>query len=142
MTICFTGEWKDLKGMGYSFHKLYAANYICYQKDDVLIWKKGSEVGIDDFHGNSDKVLQYLIDRDFTVPNTFNIVVLNRKTKQMEEYDKTKHEDIFVFENLSEEERKEFYKTYKKTLLSEEVIACVKELYEKGWIEIREKESE
>lgn len=138
MTMYFTGDFKELKGMGYSFHKMYAGNHICYRKEDVRIWKKGKDVEMDHFYDHSDKVLQYLIDNNFTVPNQFNIIIFNQKTNQIEEYDKKKHESVFLMGVLTDAEMDEFYKTYEKTYLTEETIVCVKELYEKGWIEIRE----
>jgi hypothetical protein len=34
----FTGQFKDLKPMGFTFHKLYARNYKVYMKEDFSIW--------------------------------------------------------------------------------------------------------
>lgn len=38
MDIKFTGDFKKLKPMGFTFHKLYAHNYKVYEKNEVWVW--------------------------------------------------------------------------------------------------------
>ena len=54
MKIKFTGDFKKLIPMGFTFHKLYASNYKVYEKSKVWIWvAHGGYVEIDDFFSNS-----------------------------------------------------------------------------------------
>jgi hypothetical protein len=105
----------------------------------LWIWKKGKEVEITDFNTRSSKLFEYLVLNNFIINNKFNIVVFNNCTFEMEEYDKTKHEDVHQFEKLTEEEMDNFYKTYKKTLLDQKIIDELKYLYENKWIKLSEK---
>jgi len=43
----FVGEYKQLQSMGYTFQKLFAGNYMSWRKDDLIIWKRGAELCID-----------------------------------------------------------------------------------------------
>lgn len=139
MKIEFIGDFKKLKSMGYRYQKLFAHNYICYHKNELWIWKKGNEVEITDFNTRSSKLFEYLVLNNFIINNKFNIVVFNNSTFKMEEYDKTKHEDVHQFEKLTEEEMNQFYKTYKKTLLDQNIIDELKYLYENKLIKLSEK---
>jgi hypothetical protein len=125
--------------MGYRYQKLFAHNYVCYHKDELWIWKKGKEVEISDFYSRSYKLLEYLIINDFVINNKFNIVVYNNDTYEMEEYDKTKHEEILLFEKLNDEEMNRFYKRYKKELLDQKIIDNLKYLFENELIKIATK---
>lgn len=40
----FTGDYAKLKSMGYTFCKLFAANYMAWSKGGMFIYKKGAEV--------------------------------------------------------------------------------------------------
>lgn len=44
--IKFKGDYSQLKNLGFSFQKLYANNYMQWEKDGVRIFKKGSELTI------------------------------------------------------------------------------------------------
>ncbi len=46
----FTGEYKQLKTMGYEFQKLFAGNYMQWHKNGLRIFKRGSDIT----HGNID----------------------------------------------------------------------------------------
>lgn len=52
--IRFTGDYSQLKSMGYSFQKLYAGNYMQWANESTehlcstRVWKKGAEVTIDE----------------------------------------------------------------------------------------------
>lgn len=139
MHIGFLGDFKQLIPMGYKFSKLYAGNYICYHKDGIWIWRKGKEVEIDDLYGQSYVLLNYLIQNDFKIGNEHNIIVLNREEAKIEEYDTTKHSDFFLILNKSSDEEVEsFYKRYYKKYLRQEIVDCLKQLYEMNLIEIKE----
>lgn len=42
--VKFTGEYGKLKTMGYTFQKLYAANYMSWHRGDLFIFKKGHDI--------------------------------------------------------------------------------------------------
>ena len=63
MRIKFTGDFKDLKPMGFTFHKLFARNYKVYEKDGLWIWvHRGGYVEIDDHYGNSGYIAEMILD--------------------------------------------------------------------------------
>jgi hypothetical protein len=68
MLIKFTGDFKDLKPMGFTFHKLYARNYKVYEKSKVWIWvAHGGYVEIDDFFSLSGYIVKAIWDGTFPV---------------------------------------------------------------------------
>jgi len=44
----FTGKFKELVPLGYTFHKLFANNYRVYRKNDIWIWVSRREIMIKD----------------------------------------------------------------------------------------------
>ncbi|MCU7667480.1 hypothetical protein [Bacillus thuringiensis] len=145
MEIQFAGDYKGLKPMGYRFLKLYGDNRICYRKEDVWIWRRDKYVEINDLDVDySALVFKYLIDNNFKINNKFNIIVINTKTKSVEDYDATKHEDLFLFTQFNDSEidgeLNKFREKYRKTRLTTETIECLKELYEKQLVVIESDE--
>lgn len=68
MLIKFTGKFKDLKSMGFTFHKLFARNYKVYEKKKVWIWvHRGGYVEIQDFYGLSGYILKAIWNGTFPV---------------------------------------------------------------------------
>lgn len=59
--VKFTGDFSELKKLGYSFQKLYAANYQQWNKDNIRVWKKGQEVTHDDLGNQFPAVLNMLL---------------------------------------------------------------------------------
>jgi len=47
--VKFTGEYKKLKPMGFTFQKLYAADYMQWERNHFRVWKKGSEITHDEY---------------------------------------------------------------------------------------------
>lgn len=45
--VAFTGEYNQLKPMGFEFQKLYASNYQQWSLEDLRVWKKGAELTFD-----------------------------------------------------------------------------------------------
>lgn len=66
MRIKFIGKFTDLKGMGYTFHKLYAMNYKVYIKDDVLIWVAGRDVELNSID-HPAKIAKMILDDTYPV---------------------------------------------------------------------------
>ena len=70
MNIKFTGDFKQLKPMGFTFHKLFANNYKVYEKDDVWVWvANGGYVEIRDLYNLSGYVLKAIWNGTFPVYN-------------------------------------------------------------------------
>lgn len=68
MKIKFIGKFKDLKPMGFTFHKLYARNYKVYEKKKIWIWvAHGGYVEIQDFYSLSGYILKAIWDGTFPV---------------------------------------------------------------------------
>lgn len=59
----YTIKEGELKSMGYTFQKLYAANYITYRKKigdyAIWLWSKGKTVEIDDWHQHTINILNF-----------------------------------------------------------------------------------
>ena len=62
--IGFTGDYSQLKHMGFEFQKLYAANYMqwCHEDADIRIWKKGADLCISRIQGMEGQLLQMMLD--------------------------------------------------------------------------------
>ena len=63
MEAKFTGRFRDLKPLGYKFHKLFANNYKVYEKNDIWIWvARGGYVEVGDFYKLSPYVIKVILD--------------------------------------------------------------------------------
>jgi hypothetical protein len=73
--IKFTGEIKNLKHMGFTFHKLYASNYKAYENEDVEMWifVKGRDV-----HLNSLSEDQFEKAFDMIITDTYPLYESDR----------------------------------------------------------------
>ena len=68
MIIKFTGDFKQLIPMGFTFHKLFARNYKVYEKNKVWIWvAHGGYVEIADFFSLSGYIMKAIWDGTFPV---------------------------------------------------------------------------
>ena len=68
--ISFTGDYSQLKTMGFKFQKLYAANYMQWHHEEsgIHIWKKGADVTINCVTGMEGQLLQMMLDKvEFTM---------------------------------------------------------------------------
>ena len=137
----FTGDFKELKKLGFEYRKTHEQNCIYYRRDEVLIWKKGRDIELADCYGKSDVLYQYLEENDFQIPNRFQVAVINMETGKAEDYDQTIHEGHSFMNVYTDEEMNQFYKRYKKMIVSSETIESVRELHEKKWIEVEEEKS-
>lgn len=141
MEIKFTGDFKKLIPMGYRFTKVWANNYICYQKEQVYIWKKGKDIEITDLYHRSYLVLQYLIENDFQIQDEHNRIVINKEEHKAEHFDFDRHTGIALYlKGATHEEIESFHNTYRTITIIPEQIAVLKELYELNLIEIAEGE--
>ena len=142
----FTAPIKELKPRGYTFQKLYAADYVTYRKEfgkhgsyKIWLWKKGRQLEINDWYGSTGDVIecyknnieQWKIDNSkLSVPMSGMSLNLNNKTgevtlRDMEEY-------LKMFMSKDEKIVKEWYDTYREVIihidLFEEVLKEVEYL--------------
>lgn len=99
---------KEFKKRGYTFQKLYAANYKTYRKTlegyKIWIWVKDKMIEINDWHEHTSKVIDfYLKYRDYTpeelTKSDYLKLQLNHKTGHIQLFD---YEEYFkVFETGS-----------------------------------------
>lgn len=47
--VKFTGDYSKLKGMGFTFQKLFAGNYMQWCRNHFRVWKRGAELEHDRF---------------------------------------------------------------------------------------------
>lgn len=47
--VKFTGDYSKLKGMGFTFQKLFAGNYMQWHRNSFRVWKRGGDITHDDF---------------------------------------------------------------------------------------------
>lgn len=47
--VKFTGDYSKLKSMGFTFQKLFANNYMQWERDGFRVWKKGAELEHDEW---------------------------------------------------------------------------------------------
>jgi len=68
MKIKFTGDFKKLIPMGFTFHKLFARNYKVYEMNKVWIWvAHGGYVEIDDFYNLSGYIVKAIWEGTFPI---------------------------------------------------------------------------
>lgn len=151
----FTGNFRDLKKLGFHFQKMYAANYRCYTdySDNNLldeypfwIWQKGREIEIHDWYGLTAPVLEYIQTHEL-IPRTINhpkfkstidyfTLICNRKTHEVRE--KTRSDDplnIYFMRKdnkISEEECQRLINELKKSQEDcREIIVSPTDLFKK-----------
>lgn len=56
--VKFTGEYSKLKGMGFTFQKLFAGNYMQWEKNGFRVWKRGAELEHNEY--NLFKLIKFL----------------------------------------------------------------------------------
>lgn len=136
--IVFTGDYKELKKLGFQFRKTHEQHLIYYKNKEVYVWKSGNEVEMGDCHGHDAIFLAYFIQHNFSISNPFNQLILNTKTLQVEEYDFKTHDAVFLSMQgiITEEEIHETYETYSKKRIDEATLSTLQDLYEKNWISI------
>lgn len=143
----FYGKFRELIPAGWEFQKLFARNYRQYSicpagkwVDTIRVWQHlGGYVEINDFFGNSEDVVKYYVNGGTEMP------VLNRKTGEIESYDRSKHNSITLMcemeskgaaEQDIRDAMKKFGETWKEVHLNAQTIAYLKKMIEWGWIKI------
>ena len=113
MITKFTGKFTDLIPAGFTFHKMFAKNYIMYQwekqkysSESIQVWKHhGGYVEINDLGIYSALIFEAFAYKDllqhFTKTahdnTTYYKFVLNRTTQKLEKYDYTIHDVMYQY---------------------------------------------
>jgi hypothetical protein len=74
----FIGDFKDLKPMGFTFHKLYARNYKVYEKHELWIWVAERQIQYRHFNGPTfEKIINMILTDTYPI-YTETVYVMNR----------------------------------------------------------------
>lgn len=153
--IKFIGRKSDLKGMGYTFQKLFAMNYNCwhksideYSEQAVWIWDKGKQVEIMDLYGISYVILEEVIikNRDgYRYKNdTRSRFILEYETKTLHDYDfKNTIEYKIATNQISDDELakacREYTDKYRNVGIDDKLKDILRELWQRKMIEISDR---
>jgi hypothetical protein len=153
--VKFTGKFRDLIPQGYKFHKLFARNYRCYNKecggahsgDKLWIWQHlGGYVEIKDFFDDTFRFVEEIIDGTYhrwkkRIATPFreydaNWLILNRKTGEIITYDShiTTRREMYFSDDA--EVLNEYCDTYREANISENMIQEILRLHNAGMIEV------
>ena len=137
--IGFTGDYAQLKNMGFEFQKLYAGNYMQWhhEKADVRIWKKGADVTISKIQGMEGQLLQMMIDETVFPVKHSNIIgyyielyvntVLNNLTLD------SRGHDAEVILNCTN-------RSWQSIMMNRDTILLLQQLGKLGWIYVKDVE--
>lgn len=132
----FTTPIKELKPRGYTFQKLYASEYITYRKEfgehndyQILLWKKDSQLEIDDWFGSTENIIncykdnleQWKIDNaKLPRPRSCMTLNLNRKTGVATLRDMKEYYGMIMSDDAKIQEK--WYDTYREVVLHIELF--------------------
>ena len=140
-TIGFTGDYSQLKNMGFVFQKLYAGNYMQWHHDesDIRIWKKGADLTISRIEGVEGQLLQMMFDHQ-----VFNIqkgafgyhlrMFRNRVTNEL-----THNGDAYYAEI---DEVGYLDRVWSPIVMNQDTMLMLQKLGKLGWIHVKEMEGE
>ncbi len=77
-----------LKARGYTFQKLYAADYKTYRKKfnrdmTIWLWVKGSLIEINDWHEHTGAIIDFYKTNCRNLDGEYVIIFVNRKTSEI-----------------------------------------------------------
>ncbi len=155
--IKFIGRKSDLKGMGYTFQKLFGMNYNCWHKSideyssqTVWIWDKGKQVEIIDLHQNSYIILEEVIIKNRSGErlnnDTMSRFMLEMETKTLHDYDfkhtieyKVATNQISTDTETLKKAFGEYADKYRTVRIDDKLKDILRELWQRKMIEISEK---
>lgn len=148
--VKFTGDYSKLKGMGFTFQKLYAGNYMQWEKNHFRIWKKGSDITHDSY--DLFKLISFLETKPLLKKHEFKD---GRVSYSMFKFYTNPAENIYDYFAFTEENLNRHIQHMKdvsayiadKSLpepeylgdwewVDEKTLAFIKELKDMGWYEL------
>jgi hypothetical protein len=155
--VKFTGEYCQLKTLGYSFQHLYAGNYQQWNKKDLSVWRKGEDVTHDKFGHRFPAILSQLLNADINnLPfkrcnyyrDTYWVrIYIHKETyectfdpekykaariRMYESYDRIRKQEAMGLAPTSELEIDEWI----EVLLTPKCVEPLQELVNRNWIQI------
>ena len=144
--VKFLGDYSKLKGMGFTFQKLYASNYMQWEKNSFRVWKKGAELEHDDY--NLFKLITFLrTNPEMKVWNNGESFWLYKFHLEADEsewnyypYSEENHKKygdwnkLWIADDYDEDNPPAYLGT--SLSLGKEVIDFIKEWDDMGWIEL------
>ena len=140
----FTGEYGKLKSMGYTFQRMYAANYMCWHKNELYIYKRGAD--ITSGHPNLYKLITFLRTnpavRRYDYGISFFKFYTDLSTNEYEYLPVTEENKQKYIDNLKAwGSAKDYDKQNPPQLLSTEMVSTelleqLQELKDLGWYEL------
>jgi hypothetical protein len=144
MRLKFIGKFTDLKGMGYTFHKLYAMNYKVYMKDGILIWVAGRDVEFNNID-HSAKIAKMILDGTYPVyeedtgygdKDGPGLYIFFKKGGPLSCVINKKTGEVIIHKTFIEEHGYDYDRDlYQESFVKQKLMEAVKEL--KDMIEIR-----
>jgi len=146
--VKFTGKYAELKKLGYEFQKLYARNYLQWNKEDLRVWKVGAEVTNDSWGSLFGIILEQLLTLDlnnlpFKKCDRFDdylyLYVYTHKDRNTGTLDRSEwfECDKISYESYQQDDREKYINNpWTRTIIVESCIQPIIELYNKGWIEV------
>lgn len=145
--VRFTGDFAQLKKLGYDFQKLYAANYQQWNKGSVRVWRKGSDVTLDQYlDEHFAQLVALLIERKGQLPYETSRMFtdmhylrfyVNTKTGAMT-FDESEYKAWFlkIADKTAEQDPNFNWGLWEAKVVSPEIMEPVLELYRLGWLEV------
>lgn len=144
LELKYTLSDKELKNRGYTFQKLYAANYITHRKDipdetgyTVWCWSKGKNIEVEDWYDSTGNILKFFKDnydewKEFNDklprPSEYMKLRKHKKTHDIISIDLKEYYSSMV-SNTKQDEYLEKYKDYSKiTLYVEDTFKLIEEI--------------
>jgi hypothetical protein len=156
--IKFTGDYSKLKSMGYVFQRLFAGNYMQWCSDggegELRVWKRGAELTIGRYINHEGDFLYHLLkyrEDDKPLPLKHNCVPvwIQNETDKVSLDDATHWEGYMANMMLWNDAIKADESTddlplyeWSQVPAKPKLIKDVMELYDMGWIEVADTQSE
>ena len=150
--IKFTGDYSKLNSMGFTFQKLYAANYMQWEKGGLRIWKKGHDITHDEY--NLYKLITFLRTKPAVraIPEGYGNSVFSffkfYKDNTNQDYDylpyteenrKRLGDNMHAWLKVTDDTpRSELPPCHTSTIVTEKLVRMLEELEALGWYEVVE----
>lgn len=135
----FTGAFNTLTSRGFRYAKLFASNYITYEKHNVWIYRRGRSVVVGDTGDHGGAILRHLIACDFAFkPDDFGLfeLAIDYRDGSVHSYDAPTHDNWTVYNHLPISERSKQPHHFRRVVLEKETVAMLRELYENNELRV------
>lgn len=144
--LTYTGKYGDLKPRGFTFHKLFASNYIAYRKGDLWLWRIDRMVEFGHASSHTGAIFAWMLARNFTWkdpnakdPDANTELAIDLATGTIDYYDRERHENWCIYKDLPMSERNDQPTRYVRIWIDDALVADVKQLYDEGLLQLTER---